>query len=300
MTSQNTQVCLAEGGRLCNAMILDIGMDDFTVEDEAEKTQTSERFIQDMISVLELFGYNNHSDLPIFLLSDGSSEHMNIIFSFNSAGLDAQIALPDIKELHTSSEIGIREIYEYRVPIGLGLMAFEASKNELDIFKQIYKPITKKEKKHWRHSPIVTGGIAAAMLVLWLCVVVISDIVQPDRIDNSIKATNADINSLIQRQNVIKSVAKQRPDLLDLLTQVNTCGERGIKLESFHYKKDQPVTIRGEASGNDQLYKFEENLQKRKNINNVKRSASRDAKSKKNKFTITFHYKNFTQKAKEK
>ncbi|MBN1806784.1 MAG: hypothetical protein JW837_16165 [Sedimentisphaerales bacterium] len=295
MSARNTQVCLAEKGRLCNAMILDIGMEDFTAEDEAEKMQTSERFIQDMISVLELFGYSNQPELPLFLLSDGNSVHMNIVYSLNSAGLDAQIALPDIKELRTSIETGIQEIYEYRVPIGLGLMAFETSKTELNIFEHLYKPTTKKEKKHWLYSPIITGIIAAAILVLWLFVFVILDIAKPGRINNSIKTTNADINSLIQRQNMIKSVAQQRPDLLELLAQVNASGENGIKLESFHYKKGQPVTISGEASGNEQLYKFEKSLQDSKNINSVKMSPSKDAKSKKIKFTITFHYKNFTK-----
>ena len=297
MTSQNTQVCLVEEGRLCNAMLLDIGMEDFSTEDEAEIMQTSERFIQDMISVLELFGYINQSEIPVFLLSDGNSAHMNIVSSLNSAGLDAQIALPDIKELRTSSEIGIQDIYEYRVPIGLGLMAFETSKNELNIFKNIYVPVSKKEKKHWLYSPIVTGAIAAAVLILWLSIFFIVDITKPGAIDRRLKksASNADINNLIQRQNLIRSVAQQRPDLLDLLSKVNASGENGITLESFHYKKGQPVTIIGEASGNEQLYKFWENLQNNKNINSVKMNPSRDAKSKKTKFTITFHYKNFTK-----
>ena len=297
MTAQNTQVCLVEDGRLCNAILLDMGTEDFTLEDEAEQMQISERFIQDIISVLELFGYSNLSELPMFLLSDGNSVHMEIVSTLNSAGLDAQIALPDIKELRTSSEIGIQDIYEYRVPIGLGLMAFETSKKELNIFENIYIPASKKVKKHWVYSPIITGSIVASILVLWLSVVVILDIAKPGAIDSRLKksASNADINNLVQRQNLIRSVAQQRPDLLDLLSQVNASGERGIKLENFHFKKGQPVTISGEASGNEQLYQFEKNLQDRKNINSVKMNPSRDAKSKKIKFTITFHYKNFTK-----
>jgi hypothetical protein len=297
MSAQNTQVCLVEDGRLCNAMILDMGADDFVLEDEAEQIQTSERFIQDIISVMELFGYSNQTDLPIFLLSDGNSIHMNIISSLNSAGLDAQIALPDIKEVRASSEIGIEEIYEYRVSIGLGLMAFETSKNELNIFKHIYSPTIGKEKKHWIFSPKIACGITAAMVVLFIVVYCVVSIASPAAIEKRVKASasDADLNSLMQRQKLIKSVAQQRPDLLELLGQINASGENGIKLESFHFKKGQPVTITGEASGNEQLYKFEKNLQDRKNINSVKMNPSRDAKTKKIKFTITFHYKNFTK-----
>ena len=296
MATQSTQVCLVEDGRLCNAMLLDTGTDDLVTADEAEQMQTSERFIQDMISVLELFGCNQ-AELPIFLLSDGNSKHMNIVSSLNSAGLDAQIALPDIKELRTASEIGIEDIYEYRAAIGLGLMAFETSKNELNIFKHIYKPTSQKEKKHWIYTPKITCGIAAAMLVLFLIIFSVVEIARPRAVEKRLNATasNADLNSLLQRQTLILSIAQQRPDLLDLLGQINASGENGIKLESFHFKKGQPVTITGEAPGNEQLYKFEKNLQDRKNIKSVKMNPSEDTKTKKIKFTITFHYRNFTK-----
>jgi hypothetical protein len=297
MAGQNTQVCLVENGRLCNAMILDVGMEDLAAEDETEQMQTSERFIQDMISVLDLFGYSDQSGLPVFLLSDGNSAHMNLVSSLNSAGLDAQIALPDIKELRTPSEVSIQDIYEYRVAIGLGMMAFETSKNELNIFEHIYRPTLKKEKVYWVYSPKIAGGIAAAMLVLFIAVYCVVGIASPVAIEKHLEASasDADLNSLMQRQKLIKSVAQQRPDLLELLAQINASGERGIKLESFHFKKGQPVTITGEAPGNEQLYKFEKNLQDRKNINSVKMNPGRDAKTKKIKFSITFHYRNFTK-----
>jgi len=297
MSGQNTQVCLVENGRLCNAMILDIGMEDFGAEDETEQMQASERFIQDMISVLDLFGYSDQKKLPVFMLSDGNSTHMNLVSSLNSSGLDAQIALPDIKELRTPSEIGIEDIYEYRVAIGLGMMVFETSKNELNIFEHIYRPTLKKEKVSWIYSPKIAGGIAAAMLVLFIAVYCVVGIASPVTIEKRLKASasDADLNSLMQRQKLIKSVAQQRPDLLELLAQINASGEKGIKLESFHFKKGQPITITGEAPGNEQLYKFEKNLQDRKNIKSVKMNPSRDAKTKKIKFSITFHYRNFTK-----
>ncbi|MCP4258542.1 MAG: hypothetical protein GY774_13730 [Planctomycetes bacterium] len=297
MATQSAQVCLVEDGRLCNAMILDTGMDDLATADQTEQMQTSERFIQDMISVLGLFGCSDQAELPIFLLSDGNSKHMNIVSVLNSAGLDAQIALPDIKELRTPSEIGIEDIYEYRVAIGLGLMAFETSKNELNIFEHIYKPTAQKEKKHWIYTPKITCGIAAAMLVLFLVIFSVVEIARPRAVEKRLNASasNADLNSLMQRQTLIKSVAQQRPDLLKLLGHINASGEKGIKLESFHFKKGQPVTITGEAPGNEQLYKYEKNLQDRKNIKSVKMNPSRDTKTKKIKFTITFHYRSFTK-----
>jgi len=297
MAARNTQVCLAEDGRLSNAMVLDIGMEDLAAENEDEQMQTSERFVQDMRSVLELFGYAEQAELPVFVLSDGDAAHVSIVSSLRSAELNARVALPDVKELIVSNEIGVEDIYKYHVPIGLGLMALEASEDELNIFEHLYNPSAKEEKKHWLYSPKVTCVIAAVMLVLSAVVYCSVDMKSPKAIEKRLKASLSDtnMNLLIQRQKLIKMVAQQRPDLLNLLGQVNASGERGIKLESFHFKKGQPVTITGQASTNDQFYKFEESLENRKNIKIVNTNPSIDAKSKKVKFTITFHYKSFTK-----
>ena len=263
MAARNTQVCLAEDGRLSNAMVLDIGMEDLAAENEDEQMQTSERFVQDMRSVLELFGYAEQAELPVFVLSDGDAAHVSIVSSLRSAGLNARVALPDVKDLRVPKEIGVEGIYKYRVPIGLGLMALEASEDELNIFEHLYSPAAKKERKHWLYSPKVACVIAAVMLVLSAVVYCSVDMASPGAIEKrlSTSGSDADINLLMQRQKLIKTVAQQRPDLLDLLGQVNASGERGIKLESFHFKKGQPVTITGQADGKEQLYRFEESLQ---------------------------------------
>ncbi|MFZ2149117.1 MAG: hypothetical protein WAV28_18050 [Sedimentisphaerales bacterium] len=306
-TAQNTQVCLAENGQLTNAVVMDMGMDDFAAGGEEEQTQTCERFVQDMISVLELFGYAEQAELPVFVLSDGSAAYVSIVSSLRSAGLNARVALPDIKELRLPSrdepaarqanESGLEAIYEYRVPIGLGLMALETREDELNIFERLYRPAWKKEKKHWLYSPKAACAIAVVMLVLSVIVSYAIDVASPRAIEKRLRTSgsDADIDLLMQRQKLIKTVAQQRPDLLELLGQVTASGDTGIKLESFHFKKGQPVTITGQAPSNELLYKFEKSLQDRKNISSVKTNPSKDAKNNNVKFSITFHYKNFTR-----
>jgi len=209
------------------------------------------------------------------------------------------------------------------------------------------------------------------MLVLSLAVFFAVDVASPGVIEKRLSASGSEavIDQLMQRQKLIKAVAQQRPDLLDLLGKVTASGDSGIKLESFHFKKGQPVTISGQLKDADQLYNFQENLRykllfnvdskfqsdldndvvseemrqefkenktplsrhaevsveqasnrwvirdrlkkylvkkergrlniyvSRKSITDVKiQSAAPDAKTKKMiKFTITFHYKNFTK-----
>ncbi len=296
--SHNTQVCLVEEGRLSNAVVLDIGIEDFSTEVTEEQTETSERFAQDMRSVLDLFGCSNQGELPVFVLSDGSASYVSIVSSLRLAGLNARVATPALNGLMAKSELSDEDIYRYRTPIGLALTVFDAGADELNIFERLYNPMQKVVQRHWLYAPKVTIAIASIMLVLLIVVSYAVDIAGPNSIEKRLDASvsDVDMNLLVKRQQLIKTVARERPDLLDLLKVVNESGERGIKLTSLSFKKGQPVSISGEASSNDQLSRYEKNLQNSKGIEKVNYTANTNAKSKKITFTMTFHYKNFSSK----
>ncbi len=303
LSARSTQVCLAEGERLSNAVTLDMGIEDIVMPDGlAEQTQDSERFAQDMRSVLELFGCAAPAEVPVFVLSDGSSSIEMVISCLKSAGLKAEAAMTGVKEPKKGVGLAAEDIYEYRVPIGLGLCALDDERDELNIFEHLYEPKAVEEKKHWLYSPKVTGAIAAATLVVLLLVSYVVDVASPEAIERRLQASNvsADIGLLEERQKLMKVVAQQRPDLLELLNLVTLSGENGIMLDSLHFKKGQPININGQAQSSEQIYKFQENLLKQKNIKEVKiQSASKDNRGDQIKFTMTFHYKNFTRKGRK-
>jgi len=305
---RNTQVCLAERGRLINAVSLDIGMGDFsTAGSVAEQTETTERFAQDMRSVLELFRYgevphpqeNVGGDsviavLPVFVLSDGSSVMESTVSCLVSAGLNARTALPDIQKLRAGAELSAEDVYEYRVPIGLASMALEGRTEELNIFERLYKPAEEELKRRWYYWPKVTGAIAVVMLALLVAVLYAVDVAELNRWRGS--EAEKDCSLLVQRYKLIRTVSTQRPDLLGLLNEINSSGSKGIMLDSFYFKKGRPVSISGQAEKAEQLYKFEKNLQDRKFIRNVKMTYSKEPKGDKLNFTLTFDYKSFTEK----
>jgi Tfp pilus assembly PilM family ATPase len=294
----NTQVCLVEGGRLSNAVVLDIGIDDFSTDVTEGQSEATERFAQDMRSVLDLFDCSNQEELPVFVLSDGSASHVSIVSSLRLAGLNARVATPNINGLMAKSELSDEDIYQYRTPIGLALLALEADSDELNIFENLYNPYKKIVKSHWLYSSTVALAIASIMLVLLVVVSYAVDITGPNSIEKRIEASvsDVDMNLLVKRQQLIKTVARERPDLLDLFKVVNESGEKGITLTSFYFKKGQPVSISGQASSNDQLSRYEKNLQNTKGIEKVNYNANTNTKSKKITFTMTFHYKNFSTK----
>ena len=287
---RSSRVCLAKGGRLVNAVSLDTGIEDFS---GSERVEAAERFAQDMRSILELFGYTDPCSVRVFVLSDGGRVLKRMVSSLGSAGLNASAALPQVEKLRGMTEGDSEAIYEYRVPIGLALMALDGAVEELDVFGRFYKPRAEKSKKRWYYSLKVTGAMAAAALILSVIVLYAVDAASYRRLSRL--EANADFEQLMQRQMLIKQVAQVRPDLLELLREINSIECKGIMLDSFSFKKGEPASVTGHADG-DEHYKFEKMLQGVKDISDVRMNSNKEAKGDKYKFTITFHYKGFTKK----
>jgi len=296
--AHNTQVCLVEKGRLSNAVVLDMGVEDFSTTAAEEQTETTERFAQDMRSVLDLFGCAEQEQLPVFVLSDGGPTYVSIVSSLRLAGLNARVACPELDGIMARSELSNEDVYRYRTPIGLALLGLDANSKELNIFENLYNPVRKVVKKHWVYSSTASFAIACVMLILLVIVSYSVDIAGPKSIEKRIEesVSDVDMTELVKRQQLIRTVARERPDLLDLLKLVNESGEKGITLIGLNFKKGQLVSVTGQASSNDQLSRFEKSLQKTNGIENVNYTANMNAKSRKITFTMTFNYKNFSKK----
>jgi len=289
--TNNTQVCLARAGQLANAVTVDIGSNDFS----EGRVETTQRFVQDIKSARDLFSGTNHDDLPVVILSDGGDAIDTVFSSFLSAGLDVREALPNVQKLQQNTYLDIKDVYEYRVPIGLGLMALDGDAEGLNIFERLYSPAKKAEKKSTLYSPKIATVIATVMLALLIMVFYVVDVVSEKHLTKL--RTETDYHQLVSRQKLIKNVATQRIDLLKLLKEVSVDGSKDITLDILDFKRGRPVTISGQAKAAEQLYKFQKGLLAQKGIKNVRiQSMPQDSKTKKLKFTITFDYRNFTKK----
>jgi Fimbrial assembly protein (PilN) len=295
----NTHICLIEDGRLSNTVVLDVGTDDFAAEGAGEQTEAIERFTQDVTSVLELFGCAEQPDMPVLVLSDGRAVHVSIVSSLRLTRLNARVAVPDLKRLAPGGQLGAEGLYDYRTPIGLALLGLEGRDDELNLFEHLYRPAGKEDKKSWLYSPKMACVLAAVMLVLLVLVSYGIDLATPSAIEKRLKASISDVDMdlLLKKQEMIKTVARERPDMLELLKLVNNSGGRGVTLDTLHFKKGQPVSVTGQAAHNEDLTQFEKNLQSQNAIGSVNPPTSNvNAKSRKITFTITFQYKNFTKK----
>jgi len=303
LTARSTQLCLVESGHLSNSVVLDIGLEDFLQTslnlpggaDLFDQTEVTDRLSQDIRSVLESSGYSEQAHLPVLVLSDGGDAIESTVSCLRSAGLDARVALPEVGILRSQSGFSPAQLYEYRLPIGLALMAIEKPADGLNLFENLYEPTGTKKKDYGLHSLKIAGAIAAVLLTVLAIVSYGLDVTTEKRLSQL--TTEAGFKELVQRQTLLKTVAQQRPDLLQLLSDVSSGESRGITLDSFYFKKGQPVSISGQAQENDQLYDFQKSLLSKKGITDVNiQNTSRDSKTKRLKFTVTFHYKTFTKK----
>jgi hypothetical protein len=299
MSKHSTHVCLVEDGRLSNAVVLDAGIADLVADDGTEHAEATEMFTQDMRGVLELFDCAGQPELPVFVLSDGRAGHVSIVSALRLVRLNARVVLPRVHKLESEGGLGAEGLYDYRVPIGMALLALQADNDALNLFERLYSLEAKGQKTHWLHSPKVAAVMATVMLVLLVVVWFAVDVASPRAIEKRLKASISDIDmdQLLEKNRLIQTVARQRPDMLEILKLVNESGGRGITLNSILFKKGQPVSVSGQANSNDDLSRFEKSLQENKSIGEVNPpTANVDSKSRKITFTITFHYKGFTKK----
>ena len=103
---------------------------------------------------------------------------------------------------------------------------------------------------------------------------------------------------MFQKEKVYQRlVAKQRANLLELLQVVTSKEYSGIMLDTFTYKRGQPVKIVGRADKPEPWYAYEKAMTGQKGVTQAKRDNTvQDKKTKKIKFGMSFHYKTYTQK----
>jgi Tfp pilus assembly protein PilN len=258
-------------------------------------TDVSERFAQDIRMILDPFGWDVSAVWPILVLSDGSETINRVVASLNASDLLARASLPCPANIKTPPDFDAGDVYQYRTALGLALLAMKEPAERLDLFAGIVQGQTETKGKRARYSVILAAAVAAIMLV---ALVVTSYAVDKARDSHYRKLlAQTDLEQARQRQSLMKTVAQHRPDLLQLLTDINSGQNPGVVLDSLHFKKGQAATLTGQTDNEEQLWKFQGNLRGRKGLDDVEISnVSQDAKTKKVKFTITFQYRSFTKK----
>ncbi len=296
--TENTQVCLVQNGLVTRAGVLDMGMTGLSQSGAGAASHAPagimDRFSHDLRSLLASFGWDPANPWPVFVLSDGGEAMQRVVEALNAAGVPARASVPSLRSLKSPADFGAKEAYEYRTPLGLALIALEKSPS-LSLFDRVLEEQEQqKAASAWR-SVALAGAAAAVMLIALLVTAYATDLASARRWDGLVR--QPEFQAALQQQALLRTVAKHRPDILELLIEINAGQNDGIVLDSMLFKKGQMVTLAGQAGNMEQMWKFQANLREQKGIKDAEiLNASQDTKTKKIKFTITFHYKEFTKK----
>lgn len=296
----HTQVCLVVNGTVANSAVLDTGMIDLAPvgaggDGPAETLGIIERFAQDMRTVLVSFGWIETAPWPMFVLSDGDDGIDRIVEALDQAGVKTRVSVPRPQTLGMPVGLTPADLYRYREPLGLGLMTLDGATQSLDLFGAIHAAEREKRARSAWYSTTLAAIAAVIMLVAFIATSYTVDVLSEKRLTALVD--QPEFKEASERQTLLRTVARYRPDLLGLLTDIGAGENDGVILDGLHFKKGQAVTVTGQADKQEQMWQFQANLRDHKSIKDVDiTNTSTDSKTKKIKFTMVFHYKNFSKK----
>ena len=178
-------------------------------------------------------------------------------------------------------------------------MGVDEDGEELNLFAG-FRTISHSDKKKRRVPSLRLSG--AAVLIMLAVFSVVSygiDKARLKQVENYLEevAATVDVNQLEKENQLKRIIARLRVDVLELLKIINGCCPDGVMLDSFSFKRRQPITIIGQTKDKGKIYEFQENLQNHKDIKTVRGQSSKLGDEKKGIiFTLTFEYKDFCKR----
>jgi hypothetical protein len=180
---------------------------------------------------------------------------------------------------------------------GLVLAAMDEEPGEYDLIR---KPVTKSSSQVVIDKRLLLRGLiwAAVFLAVFLMVSFWTTRREVRAIQQVLAQSYEDStgDKILTRQQMRDRFAKSRPDMLELLTILNTCAGNDVMIDTFNFKKGQPVRLNAKTNSYESVYAFDKKLKEQSGISGVKLiSPTMDEKKRQVSFTLTFIYKNFSR-----
>lgn len=289
LRANSTQVLLCEDGKLVHTAKLDIGIDDIN---DIER-QCGEMFVYELRNTLERLDADNTGETAIYVFSESRLLTEDVVMGLNDAEIPSKVA--ELKQDVINSKMDLRdeEVFEYLEPIGCALLAVDEEKRPLNLFGNLYNLKKKKTKKKSSGFAVLLRA-AAVFVVMLLATFFTFNYLNKLEL---VKYDNPELDKLVAEQKTRKLIAQQRPDIINLFTQLNEDAPGGMKLEIISFKKGEKVLVSSKASSHEQIIAIEKFLSSKKDFSGVTRqNPTYDPKTKKYNFKLNFHYKHWTRK----
>jgi hypothetical protein len=233
-----------------------------------------------------------------FYITGPESETKILCEALTAAGKTASLWQISESKLHAVGLTAVSpEVLDCPQAAGLALAALDEEPSEFDFIRRP-KTQTNASVEWDKKSLIRSLGIAAAILILFLAVSYRTSQKEIRAIRHALTTSHQDTTGekIIARQQMRERIARARPDMQELLTTLNTCAGNDVLVDSFSFKKGQPVRLVAKTGSFERVYAFQKKLQGSVGIGDVKLiSPTMDDKKRQVQFTITFAYRNFSR-----
>lgn len=298
-TANGTLLCLAEptglaGGsyQLIHQTTLDVTLDDLRVAEGAGVNR--QRLIVDLLGALKLFGVSGQETPAVFILAPGDGAVSDLAQALNDRGLETKIVMAMPGNLSTGRDFSQADLFEYLIPVGLALLGLDEDAMALDLFAELGQPDRETSKDRQRRSLKKKVALVVGLVVVGVVVAYVSDIMQLGRLEKAWQQGGDELSAveLIEQHRLRKNIARQRIDMLELMSRVQAALPDGMLVDRVTFKRGRRMSLEVSTKNIDQVYEFQKALTEQKGIKAVKPSVAIDRK----KATVTFDYKTFTTK----
>ncbi|MCP4454542.1 MAG: hypothetical protein GY809_24050 [Planctomycetes bacterium] len=296
---QHAVVCCVLNHQLIHASVLDLGLKDMVPADTVFEAMSSlnsgamDQFTQDLQGMVQSYQKALPDCHALTILSDGSDVFKAIIQAVSQLGLEVHEAIPNEAVFSGRMALSVADLYAWRVPIGLALCVLNESPTHYELFKDLCGCLEKKQSS--KRRPVLAWLAAAAAICIMTATLYAVDVRRHKKLTDLTQTP--EVAQFQKERAYQKRVARQRANLLELIDVVTSKEYKGLTLDTFTYKRGQPVKIVGRADKAPLWYVFDEAMTNRKGVTQVKRDKTvQDKKTKKIKFGMSFHYKTYTQK----
>ncbi len=282
------------GGGLSQVALIDIGRADLFTGVAGVHAHVQEQFRQDLQCALNALTEKAGSAVSISLLSDGRATDAVLVENLAQQGLAIRLRALRWDRFHDHTSLDAGELWNHRVAMGLALQWMEAREA-----KGLFHHLCRDKETRKAAGPICSLRSAVILLVVSLAALgAVTDISYSMKERHLKKLCAAgDVASRVKMRQAQKTLAQYRPDLLDLLQQVNDETHKEIVIDGVLFERGQSVRLTGHTKKAEAMYAFEEGLLQRPGVKSV--SLEKETFEKKAKvfnFTILLNYKTFTQK----
>jgi hypothetical protein len=283
----DTKLLFVQNGTLAKAVTLDCEFSEMTDAYTSEASLLC-LDIQNVISE-----YVRHSAKPLRLYLDGSDRFIEIVEKvLNEKGIATSRIRYDLNQME-----GCNNATPDIECLGLALTAYDAGPL-YDVFKGLYRKAGPEQKEMTGRKKKVLAAAVCLMLAVFIAVSYGIDKLRLAIYEQ--KMDTLEFSRLLETHRLRGTIARERIDIPDLIEMINGSIPEGVTVHSLQVRRFQKIAVGGRCKDPKMMYAFAGALGQCKGVEGVRLSNQNfDEKKKQTIFTLTFDYKNVTDKRKK-